>query len=371
MIRPPYSLRKKGAGWEIRLTENGKQSSHSFRGTEKDAHAHAAQLLKEKKEGTWVPPSNLTVADLLREWQQARAAGGIEPTTWRSGDWAIRCHLNPAFGSLPIEKLTTLHLDRLYTAMMKHYSDNSRRLVHTTINACLSWAVKKQLLTRNVAKYAERPVGSPKPVAVLSEEQTSLLIDAAKGTTLYLPIMIAAHTGMRVGEVAALCWEDIDFDKGLIFLQSSSQPIIRSVRDNAPKIGRMAGKVQGHTRIKAPKSGKPRYVGLSPSLIQTLLPLRSSGRVCLNDQGQPRTANALGLAFRTFARSLGLEIHFHCLRHGAATHLTQANVHPSIMGKMLGHASWAMTDHYSHPDTAALHRAAAALGNSLEPSLER
>ncbi len=367
--RPPYSLRPKGAGWEIRITLDGKQSSHSFRGTEKDAHAKAAELLRQKREGTWVPPSNLTVAELLAEWQQARAANGIEPTTWRVSDWCIRRHLNPAVGSVPIDKLTTLHLDRLYTAMMQGYSDNSRRLVHTTINGCLAWAVKKQLLTRNVAKYAERPVGSPRPIAVLNEEQTSLFIEAAKDTSLYLPILIATHTGMRVGEVAALCWEDIDLDKGLIHVQTSSQPITRSVRENAPKVGKMAAKITGNARLKAPKNGKPRHVGMSLSLIQTLLPFRSTGRVCLNDQGRPRTGNALAIAFRTFARTLGLELHFHCLRHGAVTHLTQANVHPTIMGKMLGHASLQMTAHYSHPDTAALRRAAEAIGNSLEHPL--
>lgn len=383
--RPPYSLRAKGNGWEIRATFEGKQTSHWFKGDEAGAHARAAEILAEKRQGTYVPPSRLTVADLLDQWQEVKAGDGLEPTTWRSRDYCARQFLKPAIGSLQVEKLTGLHLDRLYAKMAEDergLSDSTRAQVHYVISACLSWAVKKRLIARNAAKDATAPKVEDNEQVVLTEDQTVVLIAAAEGSALHIPILLAAHTGMRVAEIAALEWDTIDLDRGLLEVRRSVQIVGKQVRENIPQVGKMkrkVGELNGHTRAKCPKNGKPRWVGLSPQLVDALRAeweRRQAAsiehqRVCLSPAGKPRTGSSISLAFRLLANRLGLrDIHFHSLRHGAATHLANANIHPSAAAAMLGHSSWRMTRKYTHPDTAALRAAAAALGSSLKPSLE-
>ena len=69
----------------------------------------------------------------------------------------------------------------------------------------------------------------------LDEDKSAWLFDAAAGSRLYVPILIAVTTGMRRGEVLALRWRDIDFDNGFIRVQRSIEQTKAGVRFKEPK----------------------------------------------------------------------------------------------------------------------------------------
>jgi len=74
------------------------------------------------------------------------------------------------------------------------------RVLHKALKQAVEW----QLLPRNPADHVKAPREKAKPVAPLTAEQVTRLLDALRGTYVYLPALLAVHTGMRLGEILGL-----------------------------------------------------------------------------------------------------------------------------------------------------------------------
>lgn len=151
-------------------------------------------------------------------------------------------------------------------------------------------------------------------IKALSKEDAAKLIQEIKGTKLYLPCMIALHTGMRRGEVWGLQWDDIDFLKGEITVSKSY---------NGPT-----------------KNGRTRKVPISKQLEDVLfanLELRADnyiGEKVVVTKFHPNEK------LKGACRKAGVEpITFHNLRHTHATIALDAGISPKKVQRQLGHSS--------------------------------
>lgn len=170
---------------------------------------------------------------------------------------------------------------------------------------------------------------------------------------------------MRLGELLALRWEDVDLERGTL-----------AARRTATRAA------DGRFTVGEPKGGRSRQVALAPEAIAALRRHRARqaerrlrlgalwqdpGLVFDRGDGSGLTHQAVGERMRRRVARLGLPpIRFHDLRHSAATLLLEMGVHPKIVSELLGHAGISITmDRYSHV-TEAMHREAAGqLGELL------
>lgn len=356
-------IRRRGKGsWAIVLdlgrdsAGKRRQKWHTVRGTKRDAQREMARLLHELNTGAYVEPTRITVGEYLARWLEDYARAKVAPKTFERYAEIIRLHLVPALGGTPLAKLQPLHVQRCYTEALKNGRKDgvgglSAQTVlhhHRVLREALGHAVRWQLVGRNVADAVQPPRPERTEVQCLDEDAIIRLLDAARGSRLYLPIVLAVSTGMRRGEILGLRWQDVDLNAGVIAVRQAAQQTRAGISFKPPKTAKgrrvvalLELTVEALQQHKV-EQAKERLL-LGPGY-------QDHGLVCAQPDGRPWRPDALTNAFAAFVRNAGLpRVRFHDLRHSHATLLLRQGVHPKVVSERLGHATVGITlDTYSH-----------------------
>ena len=200
-----------------------RQKWHAFRGPKRDAQRELTRLLRELDTGAYVEPTHLTVAEYLERWL-AHIKQSVSALTYERYADIVRQHLVPAFGRTELSQLRPLHIQDFYAKALTSGRLDGRGGVsaqtvlhyHRVLHQALKQALRWQLIVRNPAES----VTPPRPTAIeydtLDEAMTGRLLAACEGKPLYMPVLIAAATGMRRGEILALRWADVDLQTRMI-----------------------------------------------------------------------------------------------------------------------------------------------------------
>ena len=101
------------------VTGKRKQLWRSVKGTRRDAEAILVQLLHQRENGIDAPPGRLTVAEYLQRWLSVYAQPNTAPKTFRRYEQIVRVHLLPVIGGTPLTKLRPLHIQEVYTQVLR------------------------------------------------------------------------------------------------------------------------------------------------------------------------------------------------------------------------------------------------------------
>jgi integrase len=202
--------------------------------------------------------------------------------------------------------------------------------------------VGDRLINYNPTEGLKLPHKGAEETKALSPEQVSALLRAARGGRLEALYVVALHTGLRRGELLALRWNDVDFEKGTLRVDQS---------------------LDQHGAFHAPKREESRRtLRLTPVALAALKAhrvrqnaekLKAGERwgdnylVFPNTVGRPiNPSNLYRRDFQPLLERAGLGdegFTFNSLRHTFATTLAVSGVHPSTAQKMLGHKDIRMT----------------------------
>lgn len=312
-----------------------------------------------------VAARRITFAVLFEEFLGFSEARGRSPTTLHGYRTAISGFWLQEIGDLEIGELEPHALDAIYARMLtreRPAAPSTVRKYHAILSAALAQAVKWQWIPTNPARLATLPVAQhPHPDAPTPEQVRALIAAcASRSEVLGTFVLVAAVTGCRRGELAALRWSDVS-DHAL------------HVRGSAFSLGRVKG-------VKQTKTGHHRRVAVDDDLGRVLEDWRRTcerqaqasgvpyGPECHlfskdADGRTPVNINTVSTTFRRVASQLGMPtIHLHSLRHFAATQLISAGVDPRTAASRLGHANPSMTLRvYAHA-TSESERHAAEIG---------
>ena len=195
---------------------DGKRKQLKRRGfsTKKEAAAVLSELLAGVRRGTFVAPT--TLGKYLEGWLAALPASGRRPSTVNGYRGLMRHDVMPSFGSVELQSLSALHLDRLYGELLdRGMAMSSVREVHVVLGKALSDAELKGYVPRNVARLATPPASSASKAPEMkfwTPAQLSVFLTAIEDTQHYPTIRLAAMSGLRRGELAGLRWTDVDLD---------------------------------------------------------------------------------------------------------------------------------------------------------------
>ncbi|MEI5993509.1 tyrosine-type recombinase/integrase [Candidatus Enterococcus mansonii] len=260
----------------------------------------------------------------------------LKPSTYASYTNKMIKHILPFLGDVPLQSITTSILNDWIKKIENHLSPNSVRIVYQVLMTCCTAAVKRELISENPCKYVVLPKKTPNNIkAITSKEQKKLKEKAAvhpKG----LAIILALETGMRIGEIAGLKWQDIDFSSNILTVQRTIQRI-----QVASGISKKTQLIEG-----TPKSiSSKRTIPLSKNVSQLLnkQKQKTNGEFVLggNKPAEPRLIS-------TWLRKLCQSFHFptirfHQLRHSFATRCLEKGVNIATISALLGHHSTKMT----------------------------
>jgi integrase len=130
---------------------------------------------------------------------------------------------------------------------------------------------------------------------------------------------------MRLGEILALKWNQIDLVQGFIQLENRSDFTLKNRKQRIVPLGEIMKQIL----VETPRAGDYVFSGAS---------------------GKPYKVGAMSARFKKFARKAGLseEIHFHCLRHTSGSCLVDTGSPITHVQKILGHSSVRVTEMYIH-----------------------
>jgi integrase len=153
------------------------------------------------------------VANYLNYWLEEVHKVTLKVSTYALYRRHLDNHILPSLGHIQLRKLTADQVQTFCSQMSKEgLKSGTVRLVHTILDAALQDAVRWKRLTFNVCETVKLPRHIQREVQPLDQEQAKRLLHAAKGSRLDCIIIVALTTGMRLGEILALRWNDIDLE---------------------------------------------------------------------------------------------------------------------------------------------------------------
>jgi integrase len=330
--------------------------------TKRGAQAALDEILADARRGQVVGPvrprGGVTFAEAAQEWlRYVEHDRKRRPSTVRDYKIVVDKVLVPALGEAPLESITSAHIDAFRAALVDEgrLSPRTVNKYLALIHGILKRAQRVYGLSANAAAGVERqPARRSGDFDVLSASEVEALVRAAASPQDAALFSTAAYAGLRLGELRALRWRDVDFGKRLIHVRRSYVE-----RDEG-----------------VPKSGRVRSVPMIDQVARVLDELSrrelftgDEDLVFCNDLGEHFDDSALRRRFYTARMSAGLKrIRFHNLRHTFGTLAVQ--VFPlSDVKAYMGHADIATTMIYVHhvPQVDAAARLSAALDAAASP----
>ena len=310
-----------------------------------------------------------TVGQWMDVWYEYYAQIKVRPSSHKTYEGYIRNHIKPAIGSIPLTRLTTLDLKKLYQKLLtegrverkesekqaKGLSPKTVRNINQVISSAMQLAIQQKLISSTPADGCALPRIEHKEMKTLPADQLAAFLNEAKRTGTFELYYIDLATGLRRGELLGLKWQDVDLDSGVIHVRR--------------QVGRIDGKVQ-----EAPLKTKNAYrnisIGADAVSILWEKKKQDGGRseyVFPSPTGGPMSPDSiLKMLHRVLERAGLPELRFHDLRHTFATLALQNGVDIKTVSGMLGHFSAGFTlDTYAHVTTAAQRQAAETMGAVL------
>ncbi|MEO1769222.1 site-specific integrase [Candidatus Enterococcus ferrettii] len=282
--------------------------------------------------------SAIPVIDWSRSWLSL-IQETIRPSTHASYTHKLAKYVYPIIGFHPLNGLETSNIQQLITQWRKqNLAPSTIQVLFRMVSQCLKEAVKQGLLKNNPCDTIQLPRVKRTRVKALtlSEqrqlERTSKTLDSKSE----LPVLLALYAGLRIGEIAALRWENIDFEQGIVRVDHTYQRISVSLKEQKTQLCYSDTKTEASVRV----------VPLTKLLLSKLRTQRkrAKGPFVMHTQGKPCEPRLLTYHFHQVRTMAGLEgIHFHQLRHTFATRCIEANGDIASVSALLGHASTKMT----------------------------
>jgi integrase len=331
-----------------------------------DPQRELTRLLREHDKGHLAAEARpLTVGEYLEGEWLPHMRPRIRESTWVRYEQLISSDVLPVIGAVRLGRLRPNDVQRVVDEMVsKGLAARTVVQGYRVLSSALSQAVRWQMIPTNPATAVRPPRIERAELTIPDAEQVRAIVEAAEGW-VHLPILLAATTGMRRGEVFGLRWRDVDLDANLVRVTGSLQ------------------RVGGKLRVVEPKSARGRRtVSLPATVVEVLRAHRKdqaerrlllgegwtdSDLVVERGDGQPRDPDTITHYFADIATKVKVPgVRFHDLRHAYATSLLRGGVHPKIVSEALGHASTAFTmDVYSHVLPSMQEEAAAAIAKAL------
>ena len=267
------SIRERGRdAYELRYRVSGRRHEKTFHGTLAEARKELRRLLRSGDTGEHVAPNRMTLKQWSERWLQLlaretnktarrRSRGLVSAKTRERYSELLDLYVLPTLGERPLQQLAVAEIDDLYITLEQRLSVTTVRHVHVCLRACLSAAVRKRILHRNPSDDADVPSAEDDEIGqALDQDELKRVVDGFRGSVLYPMVATAAFTGVRLSELLALRWSDLD-------PVNSTLRIERAIEHT---------KEFGH-RLKSPKTWRgKRTIEIDPALLHLLVSARES-----------------------------------------------------------------------------------------------
>jgi len=345
-------------------TGKDKQVSKSGFLTKKDAQLAAALFERKFHSGEYVEPSAITFEVLCNDWLKHYLSQGAKESSHRARRIALN-HIMNEFGQTLIQKITKKAYQDTIDKLSNRFSTNYVSSIHTSANMVFAYAHENKLIKEVPTKDIKLPK-KKKTVAdlekgndinekFLEKEELEEFLIYAKDEGLegdLLTFTMLAYTGLRIGEMIALKWADIDFINKTLrvfktyynptnnkldyqLLTPKTESSVRTISIDNVLIDLL--KLHKEEQEKVMQDNGPFYI--------------DNGFIFVTNEGYPKTIKHFAIRMQRLLKRTSIEKNVtpHSFRHTHTSLLIEANVHIKEIQERLGHSDINTTmDIYAH-----------------------
>lgn len=302
----------------------------------------------------------------LRDYKRLTIKKGTEENYKRN----YRSYIQPYLGNMPIRQIRGEHIQKLFNYLIgRGYAVSTLYVSKGVLSGMFRQLLKNDILERNPVQFVEFPRQSRKKERrVMTEEEQILFLEYAKGSPYEDVYRLALATGMRIGEICALKWADVDFGNQLLtvngtlkrfkdtgfFIDTPKSITSRRIVPMLPAICKMlkrrkrsqVGTVMGKYKLKDPWQD---LVFLNPG--EGYEPMRKRTIAYDMDAIVDHINRDRKEKLKNKRRRPEIFEHVspHALRHTFATRALENGIPPKVVQEILGHSSITITlDLYTH-----------------------
>jgi integrase len=350
-VKVRQKIKGKGKPWWVFVTQNGKRKSKLV-GDKKAAQKVASEIREKLAKGDLNLEDQRKVpafGEYSKKWVEGYIKGVRRLSTFERYQELLENHILPVFKNKPLDKITRGDIrDFLIGKIGQNYSRSTICVFRDVISGVFNYAIDEEVIKVNpvsgITKRLELNRSTKPGIEPLTKEEVSLFLDTCEAhyPEFHPFFLMAARTGLRLGELLAVRWGDIDFNSRFVWVRQSYR----------------------RGQFTPPKNGKDRKVDMSDQLAATLRKLLTQRKkealkkglgevdelVFHRSSGAPIEQNYIRRVFKRVLKKAELrEIRPHDLRHTFASLLLTQGESPVYVKEQLGHSSIQITvDIYGH-----------------------
>jgi integrase len=355
-------------GWRATITlgrdDDGNLIRKQFYGKTKMETLKKADEYKNKYDTGLLPSdAKITLQQWFKIWLYEYRINDLRPSTLERYDGIYRNYIkNSNIGMMKLKDLRTANIQAYYNTLVKDHdkTPDTIKTINKILKAALSQAIKENYITMNYCNNVILPKVGPKDeIEIFTiEEQYQFIssLDNHRNRALFILVL---GTGLRIGEVVALKWSDIDFQASELNVQRTFKRVAKlnniDKEENRTEIIEQLPKTKYSERtipipssiIKELKAHKKRQ---NEEKIKAGEVYINNDLVFPNELGEPTDTRNLSRSYERALNRAGIaHKKFHALRHTYATRLFENDVPLKTVQILMGHSNIKITaDIYTH-----------------------
>jgi integrase len=254
--------------------------------------------------------------------------GAKSPRTLEDIEDKLDLYVVPAIGHLPVAAVIDRDIEHLARSA-RHRSESTVRSILSTCSQLFAWALRQRYCDHNPVKRAREihgdtllPVWTPKPQRALTDDEVLAALKQV-GESFRATVAFTAETGLRISEVLALRWADVDLEEGALVVLSTKTKTTREIG-----ISVAAVEVLREHRGRATSSSLVGITAIAPGAL-----------VFQTRTGRPQSRRNVLRAWQDALAEIGIEgCGLHTLRHSFISRLEERGVSVAITAELVGHS---------------------------------
>lgn len=353
------SIGKYKDGWRSRImigyNDKGKPIRKEFYGkTQKEVKDKLENFKKQYLMQNIQIDERLTVQEWFYTFIFEYKHNKIKPSSFERYEGIYRNYiLDSSLGTTKLNKLNVTIIQKYYNTLLKNnVSASTIKSINQHLKPCLEEATKQDFINKNFAKLVELPkTEKSEKLEILTLEQQAQFIQAIKGHQLEMLFVMALGTGLRLGELLGLKWQDIDFTNSNLEVKRSLKRVSFISKDLSKKyeVIEQEPKTKNSKRtVPIPQNILNQLKNHKREQNKTILKYRdtynNSDYVFCNELGYPIDSKKPTRNLKSILTKLNIEpIKFHGLRKTYATRLFENNIPPKTVQALMGHSDISIT----------------------------